>query len=326
MSKYYQDLIRYFFRHEVSEDITRRVHERMVRSEDDSDDVLREMWDETDRATMDEASVEKAYRQTSEKVIPRKFLFIKYSWLRVAAIWTVPFLLLCGSFYLYNINRHNSDSKDVAFIHKHTSFGERRLIILPDSSKVWLNGGSTLIYPSAFVSNERNVSLSGEAFFDVVKGKQPFVVDVNQVKLKVLGTTFNVFSYPDNSQVVATLETGKIQVSIENSRKAYILSPNDQMVFDSSTGDVNIRQVSASNFSSWRTGTLNFEDIKFGQAIQQLEHVYDVKVHVLNKKYNEQTIHAQFNTNESVEEIMAVLKMLIPSLDYEINGKDIFIR
>ena len=165
------------------------------------------------------ASVEDAYQDIKKKVFGIENTKRKLSWLRIAAIWAVPFLCLCGSIYFFA--GQGNPYKDIEFVHKFTANGERNLITLPDSSKVWLNGGSSLIYPSRFVSAERNVCLSGEAFFEVVKDKRPFIVDVNQIKLKVLGTTFNVMSYPDNPRIIATLETGKIQVNIENQKKKY---------------------------------------------------------------------------------------------------------
>lgn len=324
MSKYIHNIVQYFFHHNVSDEIVSRVHDRLAHSGEDTDIAFREIWTELEEKPMDEASVEDAYQDIKKKVFGIENTKRKLSWLRIAAIWAVPFLCLCGSIYFFT--GQGNPYKDIEFVHKFTANGERNLITLPDSSKVWLNGGSSLIYPSRFVSAERNVCLSGEAFFEVVKDKRPFIVDVNQIKLKVLGTTFNVMSYPDNPRIIATLETGKIQVNIENQKKPFILSPNEQIEFDSESGEVSIQKVRAENKSAWRTGTLYFEETKFRQAIQQLERAYNVRIHVLNDKYNEQTIRAHFNSNEKAEDIMAVFKMLIPSLSYEINGNDIFIK
>ena len=184
MSKYYHDIIRYFFHHQASEEIIDRVQKRILHSQDDADDVMREIWERLDDELLDDADVENAYEQTADTVFGRESHTRSLSWMRIAAIWAVPFLFLCGSMFFYINARQNSDAyDDIAFIHKFTANGERCLITLPDSSKVWLNGGSTLIYPSRFVSAERNVCLSGEAFFDVVKDSRPFIVDVNQIKL-----------------------------------------------------------------------------------------------------------------------------------------------
>ena len=146
------------------------------------------------------------------------------------------------------------------------------------------------------------------------------------MKLRVLGTTFNVFSYPDNPQVVATLETGKVQITVANKKKPYILEPNEQLVLDSKTGDVELHNVNAPDFSVWRVPSLYFEETKLIYAFQQIERTYNVKIHVQNSHYNNQTIRAHFNSDETIEGIMAVIKMLIPAINYEIEGNDIFIN
>jgi ferric-dicitrate binding protein FerR (iron transport regulator) len=308
--------------------MTPRVYDRLVRSSDADDAAFREMWDECAEATADEASADKAFMQLSSMLPEQKATVRRLSWLRRAAIWGIPLVMLGAAAYFYVQATHRAKLySEVVFMHKFTAYGERSMIVLPDSSKVWLNGGSSLIYPSRFVSAERNVCLTGEAYFEVRKDhRRPFTVDVNQMKLKVLGTTFNVFSYPDNPQIVATLETGKIQINVANRKKPYILSPNDQLVLDSQTGEVELRNVKASDFSVWRVPSLYFEETKLIYALQQIERTYNVKIHVQNSQYNNQTIRAHFNADEKIEGIMAVIKMLIPSLNYEIDGKDIFIK
>lgn len=294
-------------------------------------DALREIWDSLKDERMDEDSLERAYQDTARKLFgdeQPKAVVKSLSWLKIAAIWAVPFFLLGAAAWFYASSLEKSRLySEVVFMHKFTAYGERSMVILPDSSKVWLNGGSSLIYPSRFVSAERNVCLTGEAYFDVKKdASRPFTVDVNQMKLKVLGTTFNVFSYPDNPQIVATLETGKLQISVPHQKKRYTLEPNDQLVLDSKTGEVELRSVNAPDFSVWRVPSLYFEETKLIYALQQIERTYNVKIHVQNSRFNNQTIRAHFNSDETIEGIMAVIKMLIPSLNYEIDGNDIFIK
>ena len=156
--------------------------------------------------------------------------------------------------------------------------------------------------------------------------QRPFTVDVNQMKLRVLGTTFNVFSYPDNPEIVATLETGKLRVDVTNRKEPYILTPDNQLVLNAQTGHVEVRQVHAPDYSVWRIPSLYFEETKLVYALQQIERTYNVRIHIQNSRYNHQTIRAHFNADETIENIMAVIKMLIPSLNYEIDGNDIFIR
>ena len=329
MSRYFHHIVKYFFHHEVSDEITSRVHNRMALTPNDADDAFHELWNECAEASADDTSIDDAYQKLTSALPGGNSFIIKHlSWLKIAAIWVLPLLMLGASVYYYTSALKQARLySDVVFMHKFTPYGERSLVILPDSSKVWLNGGSSLVYPSRFTSAERNVCLSGEGYFEVKKdSNRPFTVDINQMKLKVLGTTFNVFSYPDNPQIVATLETGKLQINVANQRQSYVLSPNDQLVLDSKTGEVEVRQVNAADFSVWRIPALYFEETKLIYALQQIERTYNVKIHVQNSHYNNQTIRAHFNSDETIEGIMAVIKMLIPSLNYEINGNDIFIK
>ena len=315
MSRYIQQIVRYFFDHNTSDETTRRVHERLVSLSEGEDQVLRDIWDACGTATGDADTA------------PAQPL-LKRPWLRIAAIWLAPLIMLGAAAWYYTTATERAKLySEVVFMHQFTAYGERSKIILPDSSEVWLNGGSSLIYPSRFVSAERNVCLTGEAFFKVKKdSKRPFTVDVNKMKLKVLGTTFNVFSYPENPQVMATLETGKLQINVDNQKKPYLLEPNDQLVMDTKTGEVEMRHVNAKDYSVWRVPAMYFEETKLIYALQQIERAYNVKIHVQNSRYNNQTIRAHFNADESIEGIMAVLKMLIPQLNYEIDGNDIFIK
>lgn len=309
MSRYIKHIVRYFFDHNTSAETTQRVHERLLNGGSDVDDALRDLWDTCEGQANDKPA---AQRQ----------------WLKLAAMWALPVVMVTSAIWFYTqANKKAKLYSEVVFMHKFTAYGERSKILLPDSSEVWLNGGSSLIYPSRFVSAERNVCLTGEAFFKVKKdASRPFTVDVNKMKLKVLGTTFNVFSYPDNPQVTATLETGKLQINVDNQKKPYVLEPDDQLVMDTKTGQVEMRHVKASDYSVWRVPAMYFEETKLIYALQQIERAYNVKIHVQNSRFNNQTIRAHFNADETIESIMGVIKMLIPQLNYEIDGNDIFIR
>lgn len=327
MSHYIQDIIRYFFSHDVSKKTTSKVHDRILQSKDEIDPTLQEVWNSIDTHEMNEESVDEAWEQMKQRIFGESKNNRYHIWLRIAAVWAVPILLLGAAYYFYQGTSHKDSYADVTFIHKFTAYGECKLVTLPDSTKVWLNGGSALIYPSRFVSGERNVCLSGEGFFDVTKdAAHPFIVNINQIQLKVLGTTFNVNSYPNNEEIITTLETGKIQLVVEGKETPYILNPNDQLTYNSKTGEISTTQVNASRYTSWRTGELFFNNISFDKVIEQLERTYQVKFYVLSKKYNNQTLRAHFNSKDSIKDIMDIFKMLIPELQYEIKDNNIYIK
>jgi len=327
MSNYIRHIIRYFFGHDVSEDLASRARHRIVEAGDEAEPALSEVWNQLDDRQMDEGTVDDAWNRTYMRLAGTRQSH-RVQWLRIAAIWAVPILLLGASFWFWQQGRDQHNGyEDVRFMHKFTAYGERELITLPDSSKVWLNGGSTLIYPSRFAAKERNVCLSGEAYFDITKNaKQPFIVDVNQVRLKVLGTTFNLYAYPSDPKITATLESGSVQIDVEKKDKSYILSPDDQLTYDSTTGEVTITSVNTKDYLSWRSGSLYFNDTKFGVAIEQLERRYDVTIHLMNSKYSEQKIRAHFGPDDSIDKVMDILMILIPDLHYQIKGKTIYIE
>lgn len=328
MSKYIRHIIKYLFGHEVSGDLASKARQRMVQAGEEAEPALREVWDELNGQEMDNEFVENAWKHTNERLSVTEKPSQLPTWLRIAAIWVVPILMLGAAFWFYQQGSNQRNGyEDVSFVHKFTAYGERELITLPDSSEVWLNGGSTLIYPSRFVAKERNVCLTGEAYFKVTKNsQQPFIVDVNQVRLKVLGTSFNLYAYPNDPKITATLETGAVQIDVEKKDKPYILSPNDQLVYDSKTGEVTITHVNTEDYLSWRSGALYFDDIKLATAIEQLERRYNVTIHLMNNKYSEQTIHAHFGPDDTIEKVMDILRLLIPDLHYQIKDKDIYIE
>ena len=179
MSGYIHHIIRYFFHHDASDEMTARVQERLGRLGDEADETIRQIWDECGEATVNDASTEKAYRQMMTSLQGSQSSAKRFSWLKMAAMWAIPVILLGAAVWFYSVATERAKLySEVVFMHKFTAYGERSMIILPDSSKVWLNGGSSLIYPSSFVSAERNVCLTGEDFFEVKKDNgRPLTVE-----------------------------------------------------------------------------------------------------------------------------------------------------
>ena len=119
---------------------------------------------------------------------------------RVAAV-IVPLFLLAGGMFYYLSPRNEMIEVSVAY-------GEQKRLILPDSSEVWLNAGSSILYPETFAKNKRQVILNGEAYFSVKKDTvSPFIVETSQLSVKVLGTRFNVKAYPNDEKITTTLRS-----------------------------------------------------------------------------------------------------------------------
>ena len=133
---------------------------------------------------------------------------------------------------------------------------------LSDGTHVWLNSESELIYPTNFTGNTREVILRGEAFFDVAKdASKPFIVENNQMKIKVLGTSFNVSGYAVDKQQNVTLVSGSVQVQMDNS-SVFRISPSEQFSYDKEKQTTSIRVVNTELYTAWTEGKYIFKDAR----------------------------------------------------------------
>ena len=187
--------------------------------------------------------------------------------------------------------------------------GQRAHIVLPDGSKVWVNAGSTLTYPSIF-GEERRVKLNGEAFFEVAKGTLPFIVSTGKVDIKALGTQFNVFNYPSEELTVALLE-GSVRVyHPEQEQQGVLLSPEQQL-----TATANGRFLVGSITKDpiiWKDGLYAFDKQKLKDILKKLELYYDVKIIVKDTSILEYEYTGKFRQRDGVMEVLRIIQKIHP--------------
>lgn len=167
------------------------------------------------------------------------------------------------------------------------AFGDRSSIVLPDSSKVWLNGGSKISFNSGFRNNERRVILEGEAFFAVSKDKHhPFVVKTKDIQVKVLGTSFNLKAYPEEGVVSATLVEGSLLVSSED--QEIRLKPDEKLVFDRGNNQMTLESLTdTSPETEWKDGRFVFRNESLGELAPKLSRWFDVDIVFIDEQAKE---------------------------------------
>lgn len=229
-----------------------------------------------------------------------------------------------------------------------TQYGSKTSLVLPDGTKVWLNSGSTLSYDKNFDVKLREVVLSGEGFFDVVhNAEKPFIIHTAKINIKVLGTRFNVKSYPTNKTTEASLIRGSIEVSFKDiPSEKIILKPNEKIVV--ATDDVHLRKVetkkiqkivnqpivavqhltyeplSGANIeTSWVENKLIFQDESFEDLARQMERWYGVNISFKDIETQELHFTGIFK-NESIMAALEALK-LSNNFNYKITGNSITI-
>jgi transmembrane sensor len=202
-------------------------------------------------------------------------------------------------------------------------------ITLADGSKVWLNAGSSITYPVAFVGNERKVEMNGEAYFEVAHNKtKPFYVSKGAMQVQVLGTHFNVNAYDDDKETKVTLLQGSVKVgngqSAKDNKTAVVLKPGQQAVLSRAHSPLTIHHSpDLDQVMAWKNGLFEFNETDIQTVMKQLERWYDVQV-VFDGAFTQHfngTIKRQVNVSK-------VLNMLEKTggLRFSIEGKKVIVK
>jgi transmembrane sensor len=198
---------------------------------------------------------------------------------RVAAAVIVPFFLLAGAFaFLANRTGVFSDEQLAEFV---VPYGEQLNVVLQDGTQVQLNSGSRLQYPKTFGLFSRKVKLTGEAYFSVAKELgRPFIVNLNEINVKVTGTHFNVKAYSEDEKIRVTLEEGSVNID-DNKNNIYPLKIGESAEYDRESGVCTVSKIPEMTlYTAWRTKSLNFYRIPLRDIIKTLERQYEVKFNV----------------------------------------------
>lgn len=201
----------------------------------------------------------------------------------------------------------------------------KKQITLPDNTTVWLNVNSSLKYPLKFNKNKREVTLIGEAFFNVAENREsPFIVSTPNIKIKVLGTRFYVKESLLSDEIEAVLESGSISLKIDDSSKEYILVENDKLIYNKTTKEINLEKVNAAKYTNWIKNRLIFENTSFENVFKQLEKWYDLEI-VLLKENMKETPVSFIIDDEPIDEVLNTLKLIEP-FEYEHSKNKIIIK
>ncbi len=200
-------------------------------------------------------------------------------------------------------------------------FGEQKKMILPDSSVVYLNSGSSIVYPEHFGEDSRAISLKGEAYFEVVhKEKHPFIISSNHFKTQVLGTRFIVTNYEKGVPSV-TVVSGKVQVTDQYSSNSEIITKNQRVIYDDKTGSlVRSNTIESSDYLAWKDGRVFFDHANIDQVLLTLQRKYNVVLKLDSPLYQCNTISGNFS-GDNIEKILSAIRF-INDMDYTKTKND----
>lgn len=201
-----------------------------------------------------------------------------------------------------------------------TPRGGQFKIMLADGTRVWLNAGSSLKYPTVFGSTERQVELNGEAFFEVAKDAvKPFRVKVNDKQVDVLGTSFNIMAYDDEAAVNTTLVQGAVKVTGNGHSRQ--LEPGQQASLPLG-GGLHVAAVDVDEVVAWKNGLFIFQDTDLKTVMRQLARWYDIEVAYEGSR-PDMKLNGEVFRNYSLSQVLTVLKAT--GLQFRIEGKKLTI-
>lgn len=208
-----------------------------------------------------------------------------------------------------------------------THNGQTMKLTLPDSSKVTLNAGSTIIFPEKFSSSERSVYLLGEAIFDVTHDEdKPFTVNTSDLAISVHGTVFNVNSYPESESVAATLCEGSISAVVRSSGERILLVPDQRLSFDRTSSTARVMKVNSAEDTAWERGDLCFRSENIHGIARAIERKYGMTTYVTSGKYDDMILTAKFVHGETLEQMLGAICKLVPGMKYRIENDCVYIR
>jgi len=242
----------------------------------------------------------------------------------VAAILILPLIL----FLAYTLV-HPLDSEPTYF-QTATERGQKSNLILPDGTRVWLNSDSQLRYPDNFGRKNRNVELTGEAYFEVSKNKhKPFVVNAGQAEIKVLGTVFNLKSYPDDDEIETTLIEGRIEIKVKSQKekgiqRKYEMKPGESLIYYTKEDKVKIHEFKKDEIVGWKNNQLIFRDDNFDKLVKKIERWYDVKIIYDQEQLKNQRLTVELYKGERLNRLLEIIELAI-NVDCKLENDKIYI-
>lgn len=228
-------------------------------------------------------------------------------WLRVAA--SVLIVLSAGlAGYYIGKNHFSVTDQVVARFETTVPLGSRSKVVLPDHTVVWINAGSTLTYSGDFNRQAREVSLRGEAYFEVTTDSlKPFVVKSDKLDVKVMGTRFNVKAYEEDERIDVALVSGKVHVHLndrEPEEAEVALTPDRLLSYNKETNGVQLKEIKGTDAYGWTKGELTFDLQPFPLIAKDLERKFNVKINIRSKSLEKEIFSGSFSADYSLPEIL----------------------
>lgn len=269
---------------------------------------------------------ERMYRRLSRELDEKKtktiLLRSRFSW----KVWP-QIAVACIIIVLGLVNYRMNDKQKQLSTQNFTVLaekGQRAFITLPDSTKVWLNSDTKISYPADYGLKERNVTLVGEAYFEVAKNPDKrFIVEAKGMQVEALGTSFNVNAYQNDNKIIASLFSGSVRVSYD--RHVAILKPHESVKVDLLNRSFSrYKDESMQNIALWRKNEITFD----GESLEEITHImsrlYNTTICIEDESLKK-VCYIGTIRNNNLENFIDIINLTTPVV-YENKGDTVFLR
>ncbi|MEI6276942.1 MAG: FecR domain-containing protein [Prolixibacteraceae bacterium] len=237
----------------------------------------------------------------------KRFNFLKY-----AAVFTALFALGTVTFLLTRSHTITQEQMAISapamkIIQTVANPAEITSVVLPDGSSVRMNAGSTLKYPEKFTGSERKVEFLGEAYFEVIHdAAHPFVVEMKNIRVEDIGTSFNILAYPGKDRIEVNVTDGSVRLVDSNRKESAILVAGSNGKIHKEDGNIQVSNELSPNFMAWITRELTFHHTPLSTVFEELENIYHVKIEIADPKIAGISYTANFEKFQ-IEDIVNVI-------------------
>lgn len=290
-------------------------------NKDMMDELATEVWEESgSQQTVTDLEREKYKKEA--RLLLKRLEHKKRTWFRrvalVAASAAAVVAIVVGSIgYFRYINEEQVTYAEVV-----TSFGEKKQVTLPDGTLLILNSCSQVRYPNQFRGDIRKVELEGEGYFRVASNeKMPFIVKTGRFDVRVLGTRFDVKSYPTDEIVSVSVESGKVQVDLPEAMMR--LTAKEQVLINTTSGEYNKKREER-EVAAWIKGSLRFNSTPIRDVAKELERVYNCRITFAPDQKFDNSITGEHD-NKSLEAVLQSIQFISGDIKYKKEGQNILL-
>ncbi len=328
-----KEIVEKFFSNQATTDQAKKVLEwfdtpeglRYLQKRMDADSILMDRKELRNR--VQELDSENLYYSIEQEIKKQKTAFsIKCmdGWGLALKAAAAVLVILTASYFAISHEKYSMEQiAKHQPIHIQTEDEQHREITLSDGSVVRMNSNSEIVISENFMHGKREIALMGEAYFDVAHNpEQPFIIHANQSKIRVIGTSFNIKSIPDQDNVQVAVTEGQVSFTsykenTESEQLAFILSKNQFGYMDIKQRSILVDDMAVENYLAWKSGWFNFHELTMEQVCTQLDRIYNINCRFTDESIPNMHLTSRFS-KESIDKTLEVIALSL-ELDYELN-------